>query len=75
MKDKFRNLSSSEVQSLINNWIKNERDRYIMKRRYIDGITIEKLAEEKQVDMSARNVAYILSKNTKLLLEKITPEK
>lgn len=75
MNDKFGNLSNSEVQSLINEWIKNERDRYIMKRRYIDGITVEKLAEEKQVNMSVRNLAYILSKNTKLLLSKINPEK
>ena len=44
--NKFSNISNTELQNLIDNWIKSERDREIMKRRLIDGITIERLAEE-----------------------------
>lgn len=40
------NLSRSEIQHLIDQWIFNERDRAILKRRLLDGITFEALAEE-----------------------------
>ena len=65
-------ISVSETSQLINEWIKNERDRQIMKRRLIDGIKLEPLAEE--FDMSVRNVNYIVSKYQKFLLTKVIPE-
>jgi hypothetical protein len=40
------NLSRSELQYLIDQWIFNERDRAILKRRLLDGILFEDLAEE-----------------------------
>lgn len=40
------NLSRSELQYLIDQWIFNERDREILKRRLLDGILFEDLAEE-----------------------------
>lgn len=40
------NLSRSAVEMLIDQWIFNERDRAILKRRLLDGITFEALAEE-----------------------------
>ena len=40
------NLSSSDLQYLIDQWIFNERDRAILKRRLLDGILFEDLAEE-----------------------------
>lgn len=45
------NLSTSDVERLIDNWIFNERDRAILKRRLIDGITFEKLADEFQLSV------------------------
>ena len=38
--------TNSQVSALIDDLIHSERDRAIMKRRYIDGITYERLAEE-----------------------------
>lgn len=52
--NKFNNISNTELQHIIEEWIKSERDRGIMKRRLIDGITIEKLAEE--YDLSVKQV-------------------
>jgi hypothetical protein len=40
------NLSRSELQYIIDQWIFNERDRAILKRRLLDGILFEDLAEE-----------------------------
>ena len=38
--------SNSQMARVIDEWIHSERDRRIAKRRLIDGLTIEKLAEE-----------------------------
>ena len=39
-------LSRSELSHLIDEWICKERDRAIVKRRILDGIHYERLAEE-----------------------------
>lgn len=54
------NISNSEIEALINEWIHSERDRKILKRRLIDGICYEPLADE--MDMSVRQVKNIVSK-------------
>ena len=45
---------------LIDEWIPNERDRNILKRRMIDGICYEPLADE--FDLSVRRVKAIVYK-------------
>ena len=62
------NLSRTEVNALIDEWIigKNaERDREILRRRLIDGITFERLAEE--FDLSVRQTKQIVYKGIKVL--------
>ena len=39
-------LSRSEWENLINEWIFSERDRNIIKRRLLDGLTYKELQEE-----------------------------
>ena len=63
--NRFTNISNTELSQLIDDWIKNERDRKIMKRRLLDGITIERLAEE--FDMSATQIYRIVQKLSKEL--------
>lgn len=53
-------LSRSEIEKLINEWIFHERDRAILKRRLLDGVTYEKLAEE--FDLSVRQVKNVVYK-------------
>ena len=56
--------SRTQIEHAINEWIigKNaERDRMILKRRLIDGIYYEPLAEE--FDMSVRQIKNIVYKN------------
>jgi DNA-directed RNA polymerase sigma subunit (sigma70/sigma32) len=40
------NLSRTEVENLITEWIFNARDRDILRRRILDGRTFEELSEE-----------------------------
>lgn len=54
-------LSRSEVSNLIDEWIFNERDRSILKRRLLDGVYYEPLAEE--FGLSVRQVKNIVHKS------------
>ena len=40
------NIPRSEVEILIDEWVFSQRDRLILKRRILDGICFEELAEE-----------------------------
>lgn len=57
----FDDLSVSQVRSLIDEWIFSERDRDILKRRLLDGITYERIAEE--FELSVRQVKNIIYKS------------
>lgn len=59
-KPDFENVSNSELEKLINEWIHSERDRKILKRRLIDGICYEPLADE--MNMSVRHIKNIVSR-------------
>ena len=52
--------TNSQIRGLIAEYIHSERDRRIMERRLIDGITFERLAEE--FDMSVRQTKSIVYK-------------
>ncbi len=58
-------LSNSEIAHLIDEWIRGERDRAILKRRLIDGICYEPLAEE--FGLSVRHVQNIVYKQSDIL--------
>lgn len=61
MKSKYDfSISRSEVEHLIDEWCFNEKYRAILKRRFLDGICFEPLAEE--FDMSVRQVQNIIYK-------------
>jgi hypothetical protein len=50
---------------MIDEWIKSERGRKILKRRLIDGVCFEPLADEFQ--MSVRQIKNIVYKSEKIL--------
>lgn len=56
----FEDIPCSQLSNLIDEWIHNERDRSILKRRLIDGVYFEPLAEE--FDLSVRQVKNIVYK-------------
>ena len=52
--------TNSQIRGLIAEYIHSERDRAILERRLIDGITFERIAEE--FDMSVRQTKSIVYK-------------
>lgn len=62
-------LSRSQIEHLIDEWIFSERDRKILKRRLLDGICFEPLAEE--FDLSVRHVKTIVYKGEEKLFKHI----
>lgn len=62
-------MSRTDIEFLIDEWIHKERDRAILKRRLLDGICYEPLAEE--FDLSVRQVKNIVYKAEEKLFSKI----
>ena len=54
------NLSRSELQNIIDQWIFNERHRLILSDRLFNGTTYERLAEK--YDLSTQQVKNIVYK-------------
>lgn len=56
----MKEYTNSEIERLINEHVHNARNRDILKRRLIDGVCFEPLAEE--FDLSVRQVKNIVYK-------------
>ena len=54
----MKEYSNSDIAAVIDEYIHNERDRAIIKRRLIDGVLFEPLAEE--FNLSVRRVKAIV---------------
>ena len=61
--------TNSQVCEVINEYIHSERDRAILKRRLVDGILFEPLAEE--FDMSVRQIKNIVYKGQEKVFKHI----
>ena len=61
--------SNSQARELISEYIHSERDRQILERRLIDGVTFEKLAEE--FDLSVRRTKTIVYKGQEKIFRHI----
>ena len=61
--------TNSQAIRIIEDFIHSSRDRAILKRRLIDGIVIEKLAEE--FELSPRQIKNILRKNEEIIFSKL----
>lgn len=62
-------LSRSEWENAIDEWIFNELHRAMLKRNLLDGRTYEQIAE--QFDMSTRQVARLIPKLQEKLFKHI----
>lgn len=61
--------TNSQIRELIAEHIHSERDRNILERRLIDGVTYERLAED--FLMSPRQIRTIVHRNEEILFRKI----
>ena len=64
-KGSFIDLPRPKRERLIDDWIISERDRDIMKRRFLDEVKIEAVAEE--FEMSVRGINYIIKRGLKTI--------
>lgn len=62
-------LPRSEWENLIDEWVFKERDRQILKRRLLDGVCYEPLAEE--FDMSVQQIRSVVSRTQNKLFKHI----
>ncbi len=62
--------TNTEITEIINEYIHNERNRKVLLRRYVDGLTLEKLAEES--DLSVKQVKNIIYKNEDVIFKHIS---
>lgn len=68
-KEQMKELSRSQIEHLIDEWIFSERDRAIVKRRMLDGICYEPLAEE--FDLSVRQIKKIVYKSQETIFRHV----
>ena len=64
---RYDDIPNSELNVCIDEWIKSERNRKILKRRLIDGICYEPLAEE--FNLSVRQVKNIIYQSENVLFK------
>lgn len=65
-------MTNEEIRRVIDNYVRGrnaERNRAILKRRIIDGITLEKLAEE--FDMSVSQIKETIYRNRTALKDRL----
>ena len=65
----MKDYKNSEIAVLIDEYIHNERDRAILKRRLIDGVCYEPLAEE--FNLSVQRIKSIVYKAQEKLFKNI----
>lgn len=62
-------IKNSDIENAISEYVSSERDRSLLRRRLIDGIRFEQLAEE--YDLSVTQTKNIVYKYEQFLYEKV----
>lgn len=65
--------TNSQIEYVIDEYIHSERDRQLLKRRYIDGVVFEQLAEE--FNLSVRQTKNIVYKHEMVLFKLLEGDK
>lgn len=63
--NRFNTISNTELSQIIDDWVRGERNRKLLKRRLIDCITLERLSEE--FDLTVDRVKQIIYKEQRLI--------
>lgn len=69
----INDIPNSEIERLIEEWVKSDRNRKILKRRLIDGMHYEKIAEE--FELSDRQIKTIVKKEKENIISHKTTKK
>ena len=65
----FENLSRTEIEYLVTEWVHNSRNRSIAKSRFLDGLTYERISEI--YELSVNQTKNIVQKVKETLLSHI----
>jgi DNA-directed RNA polymerase specialized sigma24 family protein len=66
---KLESLKNSEISACINEYVRNERNREILKQRLLNGATYERLAE--RFDLSVSQIKRIVYREQERIFEKL----
>lgn len=67
--EKVKEYANSQIAAVIEEYIHKKRNRELLKRRYIDGVTFEELAEE--FDLSVRQTKTIVYAAEKVIFSHV----
>ena len=65
----FDEMSRTEIEYLVTEWVHNQRNRNIAKSRFLDGLTYERISE--LYELSVNQTKNIVKKVKKTLLNHI----
>jgi len=60
-RDLGNDYSNERIEYIIDQYIHNDKYRYILKRSFIDGWSASRIAQDKQVDMDPKYVSKKIS--------------
>lgn len=63
------NYKNSEISAAIDEFVHSERDRRLLKRRFVDGVKFEPLAEE--FDLSVTHTKSIVKRHSQSIFKNI----
>lgn len=69
MKYEFPDLSNTDFERLVDEWVKDKRARQMLKDRFIDGMTFDELSEK--YHLTDRHVKRIVYTHCNKLFSKI----
>jgi DNA-directed RNA polymerase specialized sigma24 family protein len=69
----LNDLSNTQIENLIDEWIRNSRNRQIAKSRFLDGLTYERLSEI--YELSVNQTKNIVQSVKEVLLRHLPQEK
>lgn len=59
----MKEYTNSQIAELIDEHIHSERNRRMLKYRFIDGCTYEEISEKEDVNLTPRHIANLISKD------------
>ena len=65
----MRDYTNSEIEHLIDEHVHNKRNRLILKLHFIDGESFEMIARHKDVEITPRQIARVISKEAARLCQ------
>ena len=69
----LNDLSNTQIENLIDEWIHNSRNRQIAKSRFLDGLTYERLSE--RYELSVNQTKNIVQNAKEIIANKLPIEK